>query len=80
MVEHALAPPAGKIRHIDLGVSDEMHFRLVDDPPTAGAAASPLEGPDQFVPKPGRRHDVGPRRARLDVELAVEDFPYDLFG
>jgi hypothetical protein len=54
MVEHALAPPAGQIRYIDLGVSDEMQFRLVDDPPTAGAAASPLEGPDQLVAKAGR--------------------------
>ncbi|WP_296704389.1 hypothetical protein [Thiocapsa sp. UBA6158] len=46
MVEHALAPPAAKIRHIDLGVSDEMQFRLVDDPLTSGLPALIPSGQD----------------------------------
>jgi hypothetical protein len=72
---HALAPPAGQVRHVDLGVADQVQLGRVDDPPAARPAATALERPDQIVSERGRREAVRSARTRVDVELAVQDLP-----
>ena len=50
-----------------------MQLGLVDDPPSAGAAATPVEGSRELAAQSGTRQRMRHGRPRLRVEDSVDD-------
>ena len=57
-----------------------MEFRPGENPPSAWAAAAPVEGAEQFCAEARRGEGMRASGTRLGVELAVEDFAGESLG
>src|SRR5690554_5955019 len=55
-----------------------MEFRLVQDPPTAGAAITKIEGTANTDPEVRRRKSMAWRRTGMSDQASVNDFPHQI--
>ena len=73
---HPLPAPPRQVGNQD--VLSEMQLGLVDDPPSAGAAATPVEGSREFAAQSRTRQRVRHCRPRLRVEDSVDDLGHPI--
>src|SRR5262249_40424122 len=76
---HVLAPPSGEVRR-HLGRPRELDPGLRDDPPAAGTAFVIVEVATEEATEKADAARVPGSRARLHIELPVDDLALDVRG